>query len=58
VRLVPLLTAFCILDKSTSRGTNVCASKPDAESGIGKTSFNRLHLQAMLHFFDAHQRII
>jgi len=58
VRLVPLFTAFCMRDKSTSRGANVCASKPDAQSGIGKTAFNRLHLQAMLHLFDAHQRII
>jgi hypothetical protein len=49
---------LCIRDKSTSGGANVCASKPDAESDIGKAAFDRLHLEAVLHFFDAYQRII
>jgi hypothetical protein len=43
---------------STSGWTNVCTGKPDAEGRVRKTTFERLHLKALLHRFDAEECIL
>jgi hypothetical protein len=54
----PVRPTVCARVTSTSGRTNVCTGKPDAEGRVRKTTFERLHLKALLHRFDPDEHIL